>query len=392
MSVNLCLERKKDFVKNKVAYIFDLEIDSDSRAQKEIATLIKNGFNVHVLEWNKDRNYSLRIKNDIIRNVNVKIESIGIKVKKTQGFKSNIRYLLKYEIFLLKWLLKNRKKIDIIHCVNFDTAFVCLIFSRLFRKKIIYDVFDDYADAHDCNGKLYSMIKRLDYLTMKKCNYVIICSEKRRTQLWKRLDNVVVIHNSPDIDIDIENQNENFDRRMKIVYVGNLTTKRMIEDLLSIVASEKNYELHCGGTGPLKDIVEQYAIKYDNIFYYGKMKYENVINLEKQCDVIPAIYDPSLKNNTFAAPNKFYEAMYLGKPTIMVHNTGMDKLVEEYHLGITIDNNKEDLRKALFKIRNNIFCWKKDSERIKSVYQQNFSWDVMEKRIIYIYKELEKEN
>ena len=42
----------------------------------------------------------------------------------------------------------------------------------------------------------------------------------------------------------------------------------------------------------------------------------------------------------------------------MVHNTGMDKLVEEYHLGITIRYNK-GFKKALFKIRNNIFCWKK---------------------------------
>ena len=31
-----------------------------------------------------------------------------------------------------------------------------------------------------------------------------------------------------------------------------------------------------------------------------------------------AIYDPNISNHYYAAPNKFYEALMLGKPLIMV--------------------------------------------------------------------------
>ena len=176
--------------------------------------------------------------------------------------------------------------------------------------------------------------------------------------------------------------------KFKIAYVGNLTTNRMIEDLLEIVINNPEWELHCGGAGVLEPIIKDASDKYNNIFFYGKMKYEDVIALEMNCDVVPAIYDPSLKNNTFAAPNKFYEAMSLGKPTIMVNNTGMDDVVQKEKLGIVINNNKEDLENALTQIYKNREEWKKERDRITNLYDEKYSWDKMENTLLGIYRAL----
>ena len=376
----------------RIAYIFDMDIESDSRSQKEIYTLKKNGYKIKIFEWNKENNYHIKSNEIFIRGEKFIIDSIGIKVKKTEGIKSNLVKLIKYEYILFKWLIKNKKEYDVIHCVNFDTAFISIIVSKLFNKKIVYDVFDDYADSHNCSGKLYKFIKRLDFCSMKRCDYVIICSEKRVAQILKPLDNLVVIHNSPDIEINCINNNDNFSKKLKIAYVGNLTSNRMINELMQIVKNNNEFELHCGGGGPLQDSVIKYSETSNNIIYYGKMKYEDVIQLESKCDVIPAIYDPELKNNTFAAPNKFYEAMYLGKPTIMVHNTGMDVLVDTNNLGLTIDNNILSLEKALYSIKDNLEYWKKNSQRIKELYLSSFSWQTMERRLLDIYIKIQKEN
>ena len=118
------------------------------------------------------------------------------------------------------------------------------------------------------------------------------------------------------------------------------------------------------------------------------MSYEDVLSLENQCDIIPAIYDPSFKNHKFAAPNKFYEAMALGKPTIMVNNTGMDEIVEREKTGLTINYTQDDLKKAILNIKDNIEHWRNDENRIRKVFKENYSWLIMQDRLLKIYGEL----
>lgn len=374
-------------MKKHVAYIFDTCIDVDSRAQKEIDTLASLGCELSVFEWNKDENYQLKAKEAVIRGRQLTIDSVGIKVKKTKGIKENFTKLVRYELVLFDWIRKNRKQFGIIHCVNLDTALVSVIQAKLLGKSVVYDIFDDYADAHSCRGRLYSLIKKVDYRVIKRSDCTIICSEKRRAQILHPTDNIVVIHNSPDIDLPVIAAPDRHEKT-RVVYVGNLTTNRMIEDLLEIVSRHPEWELYCGGAGVLEDLVKQYAQKYENIFFHGKMKYEDVLDLEIRCDIIPAIYDPAQKNNQFAAPNKFYEAMYLGKPTIMVHNTGMDDVVEENRLGLTIDKNKEALESALQEIASDIERWRGERDRIHNLYKSRYDWKVMAKRLADVYEKL----
>ena len=370
----------------RVAYIFDMQVDVDSRTQKEIASLIRNGYKVRVFEWDKSKDYKTKSEMVTIRGVLIPKETIGIKVQKSKGFKENIRFLIKYEIELFKWLKRNKNTYDYIHCVNLDTALVSMVCAHLFKKKVVYDVFDDYADAHNCGAFLYKVIKHIDYFVMKRCNYVIICSEKRRKQIIGPLNKLIVIHNSP--DIEIRNISSNNEDCLKIAYVGNLIPTRMIEELIDIVKKHPEYELHCGGDGLLSKKIKRYSRKYSNIHYYGKMEYEDVVRLESKCDLVPAIYDPALKNNQYAAPNKFYEAISLGKPTIMVHDTGMDDMVDKYNLGLTINNSYDELEKALKSILEKMQYWKKQQNRIIKLYQKKFRWKNMERRLMKIYNDL----
>lgn len=374
----------------RVLYIFDLDVLSDARCQKEISLLNNQGYDVNVLEWNKDADYSLTNKEELIRGVNITVKSKGIKVEKGKGFKQNILSLIKYELFIIGYLLKNINNYDIVHCCNLDSSFVSTIIAKMFSKKVIYDIYDDYADSHKCGHRLHKIIKKLDKYIQKKADAVIICSEKRLEQLGETNTPIYIVHNSPDIYPDLTTNYKKIENEFRIVYVGNLCEKRMITELLQIVSQHSNWRILCGGTGVLEKQVFEMSQSFENIEYFGKMKYEEVIDLENSCDVIPALYDPSLINNTYAAPNKFYEAMFLGKPTIMVKNTGMDDVVLKENTGLVIEFNKDQLERALETIYENQCYWLSSADRIKNVYKSKYSWEKMKTVLLSAYNDVLK--
>ena len=147
------------------------------------------------------------------------------------------------------------------------------------------------------------------------------------------------------------------------------------------------YELHVGGFGKYEKEFENASNEYNNIYYYGSLKYNDVLNLEKDCDILFATYDPKIKNHKYSAPNKIYEAMALGKPIIVCYNTGIDQLIVSNSIGDAIDYDAKEFIKALKKYnkKENIKDFEK---RAKKLYFDKYSWNSMEKILISEYKNL----
>lgn len=381
---NACLKEKK------IVYIHDVEIEVDTRAQKEIAALERAKAQVIVCAWNKNKDGPIEGKKACLRGINTNIINICVKVAKTKGLKENLVPLIRYQLKLSLWLIKNRKKFDYIHAVNMDTAFTASIIGKIQKKRIIYDIFDDYADSHAREGTaMHSIIRWFDRKIIRRADAVIICSEKRREQLACQPNKLEIIHNSPDI-FEYRDEKNKFsvdNRLLNVVYVGNLYPGRMTLELANIIANSENMALYCGGAGEYEKELSDMANLYENIHFYGRMSYEDVLALEDKCDVIPAIYNPDFSNHRFAAPNKFYEALFLGKPTIMVRGTGMDSEVEKLQTGLVIDYSQESLTNALGSIKDSIVYWRNKKEDIRNCYHK-YSWKVMEKRLLQLYEEI----
>lgn len=363
------------------------ELVLDARVQKEISSLVKVGYHVVFCGWDKKDSGKETTRIEEIRGNSIECIHIHKKVVHRKGLSQNLIPLIQYENELYQWLKKNSRDIDIVHACNLETALVASLFAKRFHKKLVYDIFDDCADCHPASKVLYKMIKNLDSKVISKADAVIICSEKRKEQISGTPKKLVVVHNSPDIKlIDVEKYALNDTKKYRIAYCGLLTDGRLIKELMKIVSRHNDWVLYIGGDGDISSDVVTMSKKYSNIKYLGRIPYEQVLAVEAQCDVIPALYDPAFKNHKFAAPNKFYEAMYLGKPTIMAHNTGMDDVVDKYHSGLTINFNEEELEVALCKIKNELLEWQNNSNMIKSTFNNEFSWETMENRLLEIYK------
>ena len=361
-------------------------VDPDSRVEKEVMALIKAGYKVSLFVWNREDNYLIRKDNKIINGHNVLRISVGARAAYGAGFKSIVQYL-RFQFSLFCWLLANRKKYDMCHFCDFDTAFVGSLACKLINKRFVFDIFD-YLST-DARTLFQRIIKKFEDGIINRADAVIICTENRKQQIENAVPKLLtVIHNSPpQAEYPFGNNGEE-NSNIKVCYVGILQDYRLLKEMVHAIAEMEGVELHIGGFGKYVRFMEEAAKNSRNIFFYGKLSYEETIRLETTCDILTAIYDPSIGNHRFAAPNKFYEGLMLGKPLIMVENTGMSDVVRREDIGVLINYSERDFQRGLRELIDRKSEWARMSQTMRNVYNEQFSWETMETRLQDLYKKL----
>lgn len=366
----------------------------DSRCEKEIYSLSKK-HEAELFGWDRSADCS-GVKQSKVK-INDKYflyHHVGISAPVGLGFKKMFFPLLRFWVKEWKFLLKNKDNYDAIHACDFDAAFPLLFLKR--KPSVVYDIFDYYADSHNGPRVVKNIIRKLENSIIRESDSVIICSEERIKQIYPECpQRLTVIHNSPSWSmLDGDRHDYKLSNAVsKIVYVGVLSRDRFLEEITEAIIGRSEVELHIGGFGVLDGYFSEMSKKYPNIIYYGMMAYQDALALEQQCDIMMAIYDPRTPNHKYAAPNKFYEALMLKKPLIMVRDTGMDRYVETYQLGEVIDGGAESFKEGFSRALDQLIAkkeqWAEMGERGFKLYQKQFSWDEMEKRLLKIYDDFE---
>ena len=384
--------KRRNIENNKsIYYVRSTSIINDSRASKEIYCLVQNGYDVTVLGWDRD---SRVLNHKLIKINDTDIKSKFFKFKAGYGnSKKNVVGLFLFQIWQLFVLLKNSKKYFCIHACDFDCGFMSFIACLICNKKLVYDMYDYYTDSRPMGKRTEKTINKLENSVINFSDISIICGEWRKKQIEgtnpKRL---IVIHNTPDVNF-IQNNKiiKSNSKKIKIVYVGILQDNRLLLEVLEQFKKNPDYELHVGGFGVYEKQFEESAENYDNIYFYGSLKYADVLQLEKDCDILFATYNPSIKNHKYSAPNKVYEAMALKKPIIVCNKTGIDDLIRNNKTGICIDYSGEDFMKEIKRIAKNKELLKELSENANNAYKKKYNWNIMAKELLKNYNLLVKE-
>lgn len=377
----------------KILYLRSYDGHSDSRVEKELFSLSKR-HEVTFLGWDRSQTKRETLKSEQrINDSFIKFFHIAVKAPIGGGFKKIFSPLIKFWFKEWKFIINEYRKYDAIHACDFDTAFPLLFLPH--HPPIVYDIFDYYVDTHSAPKIISKIIRIMENCIIRKSSAVIICSESRKAQIYpEQPQKLVVIHNSPSVIAfkDEKNVDGAESELCRVAYIGSLSEDRFLREMADVISKRNDTELHIGGIGPLEGHFKEISQTCENIKYYGKMKYQDVLALEKRCDILTAIYDPRTPNHKYAAPNKFYESLMLKKPLIMMQNTGMDSFVKEYELGEVIDGDaesfKEGFSQALDKLIAKRNSWNEMGERGYKLYEDRFSWTEMERRLLEIYNNL----
>jgi len=363
-------------------------VKPDSRVEKEAWSLAKAGYDVQILAW--DRDTDKKETSDVVEvaDVQIPITRLGYRASYGEGMK-NLKAYLSFQFNMRKWL--RRHDFDIVHACDFDTAFFSHGLVKRKKEKFVFDIFDFLFG--EPKGIVQKIVKKAQLRIINRADATLICTEERKKQIFGSTPRkLTVIHNTP-ASAQIKQcvaKTKNTDR-IKIVYVGILQDYRLLKEIADAVSGNENIELHVGGFGKYEDFFKEMDSNHDNIYFYGRLTYDETLSLERECDIMLAIYDPSIENHRFAAPNKFYESLMLGKPVVMVKNTGMSQVVESNNIGVLIDYSKESFIDGINKLVEMKADWDSISERMKKLYKDSYCWDEMERRLIQTYAELQEE-
>jgi len=320
------------------------DINPDPRLQKYIDFLERKNEKYLVLGWNREAN--------IIEKQNHKY----FHLKANYGTKYlNIFNKLRWFIFIILYLIKNQKKYQIVHACDFDTALPVYLAKTFTKKKMIFDVFDWMSDKSKKNT-VYMIIGILERRVFVKADYAIICEVERMKQIEIDKKNVLVMPNIPTIDFmsnfNIKNiiieQRKSYD--LILSYVGVFDSDRGLNELLEVVSQNKKIFLNIAGFGRFEDEVKGFLTNNSNIKLWGKVDYNTGINIMGNSDLIIAMYYKTNALHKYAAPNKYYEGLFLGIPIVTTEKTLVGEKTVKFNTGFAIGEGKEHLERLLMSL------------------------------------------
>lgn len=365
------------------------DIYNDSRAIKEITALLKNGFFVIIVGWNKNGNSESKINESLSSFSNYSVHLFNQK-RPDSTFVKKILNRYDWSMWAIN-IIKQSGRIDAMHLCDFDCA--RHIYKMALKKNIkyVYDIYDYYADSHHFSKLIDIVIRKKENNIINRSAVTFICTEERREQIaGSKPKKLVVIHNSPDVS-EVKFKENEFNKKLKYdySYCGALSGNRLIEEILDCYNEHSQLRIaFAGGDGLFSKKVKEISDKFENFTYHGTIIYKKVLEIENDSICLSAIYNPQIKNHKFCAPNKFYEALALGKPIIVCKGTGIDEIVEKYKIGSVIEYNAIQFYEALNYYVNNPDVCKKISVVSKQLYFEKYSWTVMEARLLSAYMEI----
>lgn len=264
----------------------------------------------------------------------------------------------KWMYFLLKIYYTYRKNLTTIHAFDLDTAFPSCLFKTLFKKNVsvIFDVCDWFsANLYNQRKFMLWIFKQMERFCIKHSDEVIICEPERIEQIPYKLNRPeLIVPNIPSFtDMSFLHYDDKYqfnDQNVTFAYVGGFSKFRMLDELLNIAEKGKINLLIAGYGIPEIELRCKELSTQSNIRYFGKVDYRDGITIMYNSDIIYAMYSKSNPNHYYAAPNKYYESMMLGKPILSNKNISLGDKIIKNDIGYAIDENEADLLNFILNI------------------------------------------
>lgn len=368
-------------MKRGIIIVRSNEVDPDPRVEKT-ARWLMDTYKIFILCWNRNMKSSSNENTHF-----AEIQRFEHGAKYGSGIK-NLFGLIAFNFWVFKKLIRSRKSYSYIHACDLDTIIPCLIVGKLYSKKVIYDIFDYFADSRGLRGQSGAIVRGVENLCIRGSDALIIVDKSRYNQINTELPlNHAVVYNVPDL---IESENTEVVVDNVISYVGVLQDHRFIKELCEVMAVVPNWKLKIAGFGALEDFVISQSQKNKNIEFFGRLSYDEAMKINESSKVMLAIYDPKLPNHKYASPNKLFESLALGKVLIAAANTSVDTVVNETEVGYVFnyDNKLEfvDILKTIQELTH--LELEALSKRAKRYSIDQFSPFAQKRTLLSVYEKL----
>ena len=342
----------------KVIMLLTNSFNPDVRVLKEALFLIKRGFRVEILCWDKDSTSDKPILENV-DGINIK----RFKISSIAGSgKKQVPAYLKYISTIKRELKTNR--CDYLHCNDLDGALAGYL-AKLKDTPMVFDMHEYYEHG---NVLQRFMIRNLVIFLLKKSIAGLYENAIYLAKPYKSVHSKLLpLRNYPDSSL-IEKRPKSTCGKFRVGYHG--VVRSQIPEFIALFEAVKelpNVRVDINGGGidleKLNELKKKYEGQADihvNGPYNGAIQssilYENTDALF--CGYGPD--DPNYQGD--AEVVKFYEAIFTGTPMIMTQAIGMAKKVVKLGFGVVCDTrNSESIKEAIHKLMDDKEFWKQCS-------------------------------
>ncbi len=369
-------------------------IAPDPRVEKEARTLSQAGHDVTLIGW--DRTGKLPEKDQV---QGISFIRLPIKAEYAAGM-LNLPQLLRWQWGLLIWLVRHRHEYELIHACDFDTVLPALVCRTIWHKKVVYDIFDFYADHLRATPEwIKKTIRAIDLRCVSMADAVILADDSRWEQIQgSQPRRSAVIYNSPEDHLcnqqSGESEDQTFSQRpenslLHIVYIGLIQVERGLFELIGVLREHPRWSLAMAGFGGDEVQVLEQIQDMPNINWHGRVSYQEALQLSSAADTLIATYDPTIPNHRYSSPNKIFEAMMLGKPIVVAQDTNMDRIINQAECGLVVTYGDESaLESALLRLETEPELCLRLGANARKAYESTYSWKIMQDRLLKLYAEL----
>lgn len=320
--------------KPKITLSFLGNLNYDSRCNNLLISLNESGFDTQFIgfDW-QSQNFQP-----------IKKEKITI-YKLSKG--SSLFFYLKFTFLLSVTLFRTKSKIYFAEDIY--TLPLTTIVAFFKRAKVVYDSREIYGSLAGLVHKkfLQFALQKIETFFIRRVDCVLVTGEMDRDYLINeyQISCVVVLRNLPRRLLNIQKVDLHkligIEKRCKIlVYQGVILHGRGLGILIETIKKLDDFILVIIGEGEklsfFKALVNRENLN-DKVFFLGKVNNNELLNFTKGADIGTALIENLSLSYYYALPNKLFEYIMCGVPVLVSNLPQMQKIIDEYSVGRSVD-------------------------------------------------------
>ncbi|KKQ95472.1 MAG: hypothetical protein A3C27_02510 [Candidatus Levybacteria bacterium RIFCSPHIGHO2_02_FULL_39_36] len=305
-------------------------------------------------------------------------------------------YILGFPVLSIL-ILKNMHSFDILNPHNLPSHWICAFFRLVKQKTTIWTVHGITAKTTSTSTViqkiLWSFIKPLDYWATRRMDAIISESEKVKKEVIKMYgrDSVVIYPAISQNDFKISRNNNGIKQKyglnnkdFLLLHTSYLHPAKNVE--LSIMTLKKvlktipNAKLMIAGEGPnenyLKNLVKKNGLE-GKVIFTGHIIPNKIADFYKICDLVLVPYF-----ETEGCSSVPFEALLVGRPSIVAKNSGADEIIGRENLGLVSEPVNTAFTKAVLSFIRNRNKWENKLKKNKGFIAKNLSAEAYAKNFL----------
>ena len=275
---------------------------------------------------------------------------------------------------------------DVVHCHDLDTLPVGTRLRRRTGRPLVYDCHEvfGYMIEEDVPAYVARFAFRMERRLAPQADHVI--SVNPAVQAY--IDGVtgrpsVVVRNCEEAVLPTYQPPPS--PRFTVVYIGTLHKSRFVLGSIEAAARMPDIRLVLGGSKALTETVRERCAQHPNTEFLGLVPRERVMPLTIAAHAVLSMFDPQTRSNQVGVPNKIYEAMAAGRPSVVTEGLPMARLVESLDCGLSVPYSIEGFQEAVTKLRDDPALAERLGRNGLEAAHREYNWAAESKKLVALY-------